>query len=150
MIHTGIKSMCIRNLFKTVTVSICLSLGLGGVVYAAEDAAPESATVEAGSGYMQLKPTITTNYQSPRLKYVRTDVAIRVNNKALDTLTRHKDPIRDIIIMLLASQDKEMLTSTEGIDAIREEAKEEISAFLESENESAEIIDVLFMSFLVE
>ena len=140
--------MCIRNLFKTVTVSICLSLGLGGVVYAAEDAAPESATVEAGSGYMQLKPTITTNYQSPRLKYVRTDVAIRVNNKALDTLTLHKDPIRDIIIMLLGRQDKEMLTTTEGIDAIREEAKEEITAYFGFPNYVDPIEKKFFYSLL--
>ena len=141
-----------------------LSLAVGGIfvalVLSASFVAPtfaeddeevldgESASPE--TDYMQLKPTITTNYMSESLKYVRADVAIRVESSMMSDIAMHLDPVRDIIIMLLARQDKETLTSSEGLISVREEAKEEIIAFLESEGEPTDVVDVLFLSFLVE
>lgn len=126
---------------------LCLTFS-SPTTLAEEDEQPEVQT--AKTDYMQLKPTITTNYQSNGLKYVRTDVSIRVASSMINDISAHKDPVRDIIIMLLARQDKETLTSSEGLSTIREEAKEEIIAFLESEGAPTDVVDVLFLSFLVE
>lgn len=115
-----------------------------------EEEVVEGESASADTDYMQLKPTITTNYMSKSLKYVRADVAIRVESSMMSDIAMHLDPVRDIIIMLLARQDKETLTSSEGLTAVREEAKEEIIAFLESEGEPTDVVDVLFLSFLVE
>jgi len=136
------------SIFMRFFISLIVCLGfINGVN--AEDEAPTDIKTSK-SAYLQLKPTITTNYISERLKYVRADVALRVDGAILDKVTHHSDAIRDIVIMLFSRQDKDVFTDTENIAALRGEVKEEIIAFLESENEPTDVIDVLFMSLLVE
>ena len=102
------------------------------------------------TAYMQIKPTLITNYQGPHLKYVRTDIAIRVGEGTRGDIAVHRDAVKDILIMLLSRQDKETLTSQDGLESVKEEAKEEIIALLEAENAKSDVVEVLFMSFLVE
>lgn len=128
---------------------LMILLSLAGQLRA-EDDEVASTIQSSDTAYFQLKPTITTNYISPKLKYVRTDVAIRVASSMSTIVEQHKDAIRDIMIMLLARQEKEVLTSNEGLKSLRTEAVAEITAFLESEDAPTDVHDVLFMSFLVE
>ena len=141
--------MKLKSLASLILVLlVTLSMSTYSFAEGEEDVLEDAVAIK--SSYLQLKPTITTNYISQGVKYVRADVAVRVERKIMSNVAAHKDPIRDIIIMLLARQEKETLTSSDGISSLREEAKEEIIAFLESEGEPTEVLDVLFMSFLVE
>lgn len=99
---------------------------------------------------MQIKPTITTNYDSDRLKYVRIDVALRTQEVNVEPLKYYQAPITDLFLMLLSRQDKETLTSMDGMAALREQAREQINEFLQTEGLEAEVEEVLFLSYLVE
>lgn len=146
-----------RCCWLVLLVFIGLSLGVQAETEAEVEAEAEAEVEGDGessesvtSAYLQLKPTITANYMSKRINYVRVDVAIRMDRSIMSKVAAHRDPIRDIIIMLLSRQERDTLTSSEGVSLLREEARDEIIQFLESEGAPTEIMDVLFMSFLVD
>jgi|GEM_PF-785895 len=144
------KQIYTRKLTPWLCVfQLLLCLGLAPQAYAADEASAEEMA-QSKSAYLQIKPTIITNYAGGKLKYVRTDIALRVSNETKSNLMNHMDAVKDILIMLLARQDKETLTTSDGLQTVKEEAKEEILTFLAAEGGPADIMEVLFMSFLVE
>ena len=108
-----------------------------------------------GSGkvqYLQITPSIVTNFRADRLRYVKVDVALKVHASEDDyaTVEGHIPRIKHQLILMLSRQELDTLTSTEGRTALKEQALSEISDMLNEEGMNAQIDEVLFTGFLVE
>lgn len=113
--------------------------------------AEEEGVVE-GSIYIPMEPPFVVNYGGAgRLKYLKTELSLRVNDVHTASAVRHHMPlIRNAMVMLLSRQSEEAITSTEGVERLRETAKQEIIALLESEQNAADLLDVYFNNLIVQ
>lgn len=132
-------------------------MGLNSPVFAA--AAPAAEDGEAGSGmaeliYYSLGPSFVTNYDGAgRLKYLKTDVTVRIQPGSAPMFERHLPYIRNRLVTLLSSQLEENLTSVRGKEQLRADAINEIRQaldMLETPGASSRLINLYFTSFIVQ
>lgn len=117
----------------------------------AEDPTPSAAPAGSQIQYVEITPSFVANYQAPKLRYVRADITvIATNTLAAEAIGRHQPLIRHHLIMLLSRQTEENLVTPEGRSQLKQDAIQEIIKVLESEQESTEVQDLLFTSFIVE
>lgn len=104
--------------------------------------------------YISLGPSFVTNYDGGgRLKYLKTDVTVRVRPPAGAAIERHLPYIRNQLVMLFSAQFEENLVSTQGRDTLRREALEEVRAVirkLESESSANAIVNLYFTEFVLQ
>lgn len=118
--------------------------------------AGDGPAVEVGPGlvYLSLGPTFVSNYDGgARLKYLQTDVSVRVHTAIEELFLFHLPAIRNRLVVLLAAQLEENLTSTQGREALRRQALEEVRDVLrtlESDAHSARVVDLYFTTFVVQ
>lgn len=105
-----------------------------------------------GSIYIPFKPTFVVNYGGPgRLKYIKTDVSVRLQDGKTASSVRHHMPyIRNNLVMLFAAQTDESISSQAGKEALRNEALREVREVLKKEDHQEGVIDLYFTSFLVQ
>lgn len=119
---------------------------------AAEEAVTENADREVR--YVQLQPPFVTNYgftENGRLKYVKTDISVRVSNQAAEMAARYHLPaLRNALILLLSQQDEAAVSTGGGRDLLRAAALAELNEILEREEGEALIDDLLFTNFVVQ
>ncbi|MEJ2756811.1 MAG: flagellar basal body-associated FliL family protein, partial [Gammaproteobacteria bacterium] len=86
------------------------------------------------------------------LRYVKADVALKVrsNQSILMAVESHLPRIKHQLLMLLARQELEGITSADGRQALKEQARDDILDILSEEGIDANIEEVLFTGFLVE
>lgn len=118
-------------------------------------AAPEDpAAGMAGLIYYTLGPSFVTNYDGAgRLKYLKTDIAVRIDPGTAPMLDNHLPYIRNKLVVLLAAQLEENLTSTLGKETLRMQALNEVKAaldFLEGSGSGEHITSLYFTSFVVQ
>ena len=114
-----------------------------------------AADKNEGSGkaqYLQITPSIVTNFRADQFRYVKVDVALKVHASEDDytTVQDHIPRIKHQLILMLSRQELDTLTSAEGRTALKEQALSEISNMLNDEGLNAQIDEVLFTGFLVE
>jgi flagellar protein FliL len=112
-----------------------------------------SAEVERiGAIYVPFKPAFVVNYGGPgRLKYIKTDISVRVqNNKTATAVQRHMPYLRNNIVMLLSAQTEEAVSSQEGKDALRKNALAKVRDLIHAEEKLDGVIDLYFTTFLVQ
>ncbi|MEX0740042.1 MAG: flagellar basal body-associated FliL family protein [Pseudohongiella sp.] len=141
-----------------LATALCLTpVGLTPPVWAAAAPAPEDG--EAGSGmanliYYNLGPSFITNYDGAgRLKYLKTDVSVRIQPGSAPVLERHLPYIRNRLVTLLSKQLEEDLTSIRGKEQLRADAISEIKQsldLLEGPGASSQIINLYFTSFVIQ
>lgn len=133
------------------------ALGLAPTALAAAAPAPEDG--EAGSGmanlmYYNLGPSFITNYDGAgRLKYLKTDVTVRIQPGSAPMLDRHLPYIRNRLVTLLSAQLEENLTSVRGKEQLRADAISEIKEaldMLEGPGASSQVINLYFTSFVIQ
>lgn len=104
--------------------------------------------------YLPLKPPIIVNYGGEgRLRYLKTDISIRVKNAdAAHAIRYHMPYVRNNLIMLFAAQTNETVSSQEGRERIRAAALAEVKLLLERENGTPpdDIVDLYFNNFIVQ
>lgn len=104
--------------------------------------------------YLPLGPTFISNYDGgARLKYLQTDVSVRVHAAMEEAVLFHLPAIRNRLVVLFSAQLEENLTSTQGREALRRQALEEVREVLrtlESEDHSAQVADLYFTTFVVQ
>lgn len=104
--------------------------------------------------YVQLQPAFVTNYgftDNGRLKYVKTDISVRVSTQAAEMATRYHLPaLRNALILLLSQQDEAAVSTGGGRDLLRAQALVEVNEILEREEGEALIDDLLFTNFVVQ
>ena len=113
----------------------------------AEDAPPAGSQV----AYVELAPSFVANYQSSKIRYLKADVTLRVEDAGTaDAVKRHEPLIRNNLVMLFSRQSEEALQSPEGRQHLKDEALQEVISALQSESEPTEVKEVLFTSFIVD
>ncbi|MES3007251.1 MAG: flagellar basal body-associated FliL family protein [Pseudomonadota bacterium] len=139
---------------KTACLALLFSLLLGGSLAAKAFAssAPASGS-DSDTPYVDLAPSFVTNYDGGgRLRYLKVDVSVRAR-KPVDEAVRHHMPyIRNSLVGLFSAQLEENITSTEGKEALRLAALEEIRRILTVlDGHGAEnILDLYFTSFVIQ
>lgn len=142
------------RLFARAWLAAWLFYLLTPLALAAEDEA-EGEVVEAPRlEYYNLKPTFVTNFgppDTPRLMYLKADVALRVLGSAgLSAADTHAPALRNQLVLLLSGLDENSVTTSEGREDMKLEALEALNEILVQEEGEALIDDLLFTNFVVQ
>lgn len=107
---------------------------------------------ESGSIYIPMEPPFVTNYGGKgRLKYLKAEVSLRVDKVQTATAVRHHMPLlRNAMVMLFSRQQDATVSTQEGVELLREAAREELNALLASESAPPGITEVYFSSLVVQ
>jgi flagellar FliL protein len=108
------------------------------------------AKVPSKIKYIHLTPAFVVNYgNTGRMKYLRTEIALKVMGaKAASAVTKHRPYIRNNLVLLLTSQDSDIVNSSSGREILRKAALEEVRALM-TELEGLPFIDDLFFENFV-
>lgn len=121
-----------------------------------EENADEDVAEEENSftDYISMDPPFVTHVGTPGSKptYLKAAVTLRARStSARPALEAHMPRLRHELVMLFGEQtDTDRLTSMEGQEALREEAKQRINAVLEEQQTGESIAGVLFTEFVVQ
>ena len=146
-----------RFLLCAVFVSICFMMA----PVKAQETGPGADALPAGSGsgrdnslYVSLGPSFVTNYDGGgRLKYLKADVTLRVRPPAEVALERHLPYIRNRLVLLFSQQLEENLTSTDGKEALRAQALQEVRDaldLLDRPGLSANVTELYFTAYVLQ
>ena len=112
----------------------------------AEDPAP-SQPVQ----YVELSPSFVANYQANKIRYLKADVTLKIQDGAtVDAVKRHQPYIRNNLVMLFSRQSEESLHSPEGRQHLKDEALQEVINAQQAESEPTDVQEVLFTSCIVD
>lgn len=145
-------------MLKCISSLIAALLLLATPVYAqdeeggeGEDGATQTAEI-GGSYYISLKPPFVANYgESGRLKFMRVEIALRIDTSFGTGPVRHHMPaIRNAIVSILSKQTEEDVASQEGKELLRVSLLEAVQEVVVAEEGSHEISDLLFNAFIVQ
>lgn len=147
-----------RLKYLTLLRTLCLFAGVSllaiAPVQAAEVTEDDPASGMANLIYYTLGNSFVTNYDGAgRLKYLKTDIAVRIEPGTAPMLDMHLPYIRNKLVVLLAAQLEENLISTEGKEALRIQALNEIKAaldYLVSPGYGERVRNLYFTSFVVQ
>lgn len=135
----------IRRFLFWVTLSLS-SLAL------AQD--PPAGGGGGGAQYVHLQPAFVLNYGKNtmgRLKYIRTDVALRViGAEAAGKVNHHQAYIRNQLVLLLSQQDEDTVNSAQGREHLRQVALDEIKALMTELEGKPYIEDLYFQNFVAQ
>ncbi|CBL45720.1 Hypothetical protein HDN1F_21370 [gamma proteobacterium HdN1] len=142
-----------RTTLKRVACALTLSAGLGLSTHTLASGGggeKEASGGPAKAVYVQMEPAFVTNFTDDRIRYVRTEITIKVADDATRAAIRKSNPaIRHQLIMLLNSQTDEDMRSIEGRTQLATEATTEVIGVLEEQHEPAAVDEVLFTSFVI-
>ena len=101
--------------------------------------------------YVNIKPAFIANYGGPgRLRYLKTDVTLRVGDSSIGAVRRHMPYIRHVLVMLLTKATDEEVSSMEGRELLRQNALMAVQTLLQEEEGEQYVVDLLFNSFIVQ
>jgi flagellar FliL protein len=124
-------------------------IGLNSLVSMAEAPAGGNATQ-----YVHLQPAFVLNYgdnTTGRLKYIRTDVALRViGAEAAGKVNHHQAYIRNQLVLLLSQQNETTVNDAQGREKLRQVALDEIRALLTELEGKPYIEDLYFQNFVAQ
>ncbi|BFM22427.1 flagellar basal body-associated FliL family protein [Gilvimarinus japonicus] len=106
-----------------------------------------------GAIYIPMQPAFVVNYGGEgRLKYLKTELSVRVNDIHTAAAVRHHMPLlRNAMVMLFSRQTEDAITTQQGVTQLRETAKAEMIALLESEQaEGTDVLEVYFNNLIVQ
>ena len=112
----------------------------------------EGATAD-GANYIEIQPPFIANFGgSGKLKYVKTEIALRMDGtpEGAQGVRHHMPYIRHVLVMLLSRQSPESMATSEGREALRLAALEEVRRVLQAEEGEQHVVDLLFNSFVVQ
>lgn len=128
-------------------LALVLALLLAPVVYAQDDDADD------GLIYVPLSEPLVVNYGGPgRLKYLRAEVSLRLEQSRDAGIIRHHMPlIRHNLVMLFSRQGEEEINTQQGREQLRQTALTETNALLAQEEGRDDVVrDLLFRNFVVQ
>ncbi|MAZ05584.1 flagellar basal body-associated FliL family protein [Marinobacter sp. SS8-8] len=142
---------------KPVLTMIFLLLSLVSLPAVSQDEETSEEVVQEDSGftdYISMDPAFVTHVGTADNKptYLKAAVSLRARSASTrPALETHMPRLRHELVMLFGEQtDIERLTSMEGQQALREEAKQRINAVLEEQQTGESIAGVLFTEFVVQ
>ena len=102
--------------------------------------------------YIHLTPAFVVNYgNTGRMKYLRTEIALKViGAQAASAVTNHRPYIRHNLVLLLTSQDSDIVNSSAGRETLRKVALEEVQALMTELEGEPFVDDLFFENFVVQ
>lgn len=102
--------------------------------------------------YIPLKPPFVVNYGGPgRLKYLKTELSVRVGSaEAAKALRHHMPLIRNSLVLLFSRQIDTDLNTLEGKERLRQNALTEIRTLLDAEEGSNGVVDLYFNNLIIQ
>lgn len=163
-------SVCTKMLIKkTLGIGILLLGVLVAVVSAQEpqdvqesqDAQPQAQQDASASStppanarttYIPLAPPFVVNYGGPgRLKYLKAEMSVRVDDLASANSVRHHMPlIRNNLVMLFSRQSEEEVNTQEGKERLRQTALKEINDLITAEDGKSGVVEVYFNNLIIQ
>lgn len=141
---------------KFILFSIFLLFSAISTAWAEEAAnAEKEATEKSGiTDYIAMDPPFVTHVGSPgsKLTYLKAAVSLRASQQTTrPAVEAHMPRLRHELVMLFGEQtDTDALTTMDGQQALREEAKSRINGVLEEQQTGETITGVLFTEFVVQ
>lgn len=131
-------------------IPVLLAMAVASPVLASGGGSKESEDPD-GIAYVELAPAFVTNFQAPKIRFLKADVSLKVKGSATaEAIKYHLPFIRNNLVMLFSRQSEESLNSPEGRQHLKEEALQEVISVLQTESAAAEVQEVLFTSFIVD
>lgn len=113
-----------------------------------------SGDTETASGptrYIDLKPAFIVNYGGVgRLRYLKTDISLRIDSGEEGVIRHHMPYIRDRLVKVLSDATDEEVSSTEGREMLRQQALKTVRELLVKEEGEQHVVDLLFNSFVIQ
>ena len=107
-----------------------------------------------GVQYVHLQPAFVVNYgdnATGRLKYIRTDIALRVlGPEAAGKVNHHQAYVRNQLVLLLSQQTEDTVNSAQGREKLRQVALEEVRALLSELEGKPYVEDLYFQNFVAQ
>ncbi|MEH6346561.1 MAG: flagellar basal body-associated FliL family protein [Bermanella sp.] len=129
-------------MFRVITALISLAM-----VFSVQAA-------DSGAQYVHLQPAFVLNYGNNtkgRMKYIRTDVALRVvGAEAAGKVNHHQAYIRNQMVLLLSQQDDVAVNSAQGREKLRQVALEEVRALMSELEGQPYVEDLYFQNFVAQ
>lgn len=146
---SSIKESSFISYFSNPVLALSLVLSLMALSFqAVAEEGEEGGGSEAQ--YVELSPAFVANYgtSSGKLKYVKTEVTLRVPSKEAMAIVEANNPlVRHYIVMLLSRQTPETINDQE---AVRKEALADIQEAMKEETGSKQVTDLLFTTYVVQ
>ena len=143
-----------------IIIIVLLVLLIGGGVAAFmmisgqdnNQSAANSEPVQLPAIYFDLKPPFVVNFQQGgRQRYVQMTLSVLARQEsALSALTTHMPQVRNNLVLLLSTQDFEMLRTPEGKEELRTQVLDEMRKILLEETGDPGIEQVLFTNFVMQ
>ncbi|MBL4606473.1 MAG: flagellar basal body-associated protein FliL [Pseudomonadales bacterium] len=106
---------------------------------------------KVSSSYLEIKPSIITNYGGiGKLRYFRSDISLRVVTANVERVEWHIPYIRSELVSLFSQQNEEALTTREGKEGLRQQALIAVQKVLEEEEGDPLVKDLLFTNFVIQ
>lgn len=116
-------------------------------------ASKEKATTPAsGAQYVYLQPNFTVNFGSMgKLKYLRTEIAVKVASAAASTKIKDNLPyLRSDIILLLSSLDSELVNTPQGREQMRKQTLDAVRNRMQELAQEPCAEELYFSNFVVQ
>lgn len=135
-----------------IRLFLIFSLIFASTVFAEEGGGEKSGDPDPDKVvFVEIRPAFLTNLATDYPRYLKTDISIRVKgSKTVEAIGRHEPLIKNAILMLLAQQDGNVIATVKGKEDLLLKAKDEVIHALESEHEAHDVIELLFVSFMME
>ena len=126
----------------------------GTTAYAQDEEGEEGEGALPKAIYLPIKPVFIVNYGGAgRLRYLKTEMSVRLaTTDAANAVREHLPYVRNNLVMLLAAQTNETVSSQEGKEKILTDAREAIRKIITAETKipPEDVVDVYFNTFIVQ
>lgn len=105
------------------------------------------------SEYLDIKPAIITNFGGVGpIHFVKAEISLRVGKNPDDNIAvqHHMPQIRHTLVMLMARQTDETLSTMQGKEQIRLDALAAVQKVLQEEEGKPLVADVLFNNLIIQ
>lgn len=153
------KPMTLKLKFVLTLTALLLALMAGPTLAEESNAVPDEEAEQASetsgvTDYIAMDPAFVTHVGKPgnKITYLKASVSLRASSTDVRPAVKtHMPRLRHELVMLFGEQtDIDRLSSTEGQQALREEAKKRINQVLKEQQTGEEITGVLFTEFVVQ
>ncbi|WP_024461981.1 flagellar basal body-associated FliL family protein [Marinimicrobium sp. LS-A18] len=142
-----------KHAYSRLSAGFFLSLALSVSLLLSWPASAQEEEQEDGQLYVPLSEPLVVNYGGPgRLKYLRAEVSLRLDQSRDAGVIRHHMPlIRHHLVMLFSRQGEEEINTQSGREQLRQTALAETNALLAQEEGREDVVrDLLFRNFVVQ
>ncbi len=118
------------------------------------ESADDGAAADGGGAplYWPLKPAMIVNFTSQgESSFLQVEMEVMTRRQStIDAVKEHTPALRDALLMLLAAQNESTIFSTEGKEALREQALSELNRVLDPYVDPPGLEAVYFTSFVAQ